>query len=195
MTDSTPVNWRALCAELLAGADEYTGMNPYMRLDNAMKAARAALAQPEPQGPSDKELLELMPETMRDEFSYAANVCSDAMGGRVKPGIFRVALNTAALEYAHAVLTRWGRPAIKPVPVSERLPGPEDCDAEGRCWLLTVEDDYPQWRLHSIQGAQPGGAMIWVPVDNDNGAMVDCFYTSHWLPHHALPVPQQEAGQ
>jgi hypothetical protein len=49
---------------------------------------------------------------MRDEFSYAARTCSDAMGGRVKPGIFRVALNTAALEYAQAVLARWGRHAI-----------------------------------------------------------------------------------
>lgn len=53
---------------------------------------------------TDQELLALMPETMRDEFSYAARVCSDATGGQVKPGIFRVALNTAALEYARAVL-------------------------------------------------------------------------------------------
>jgi hypothetical protein len=74
--------------------------------------ARALLAQPEPQGPSDEELLELMPETMRDEFSYAAKVCSDATGGQVKPGIFRVCLNHSALEYARAVLARWGRPAI-----------------------------------------------------------------------------------
>ena len=72
--------------------------------------ARAYLAQPEPEYPSDKELLELMPETMRDEFSYAAKVCSDATGGQVEPGIFRVALNTAALEYAQLVLTRWGNP-------------------------------------------------------------------------------------
>ena len=72
--------------------------------------ARAYLAQPEPEYPSDKDLLELMPETMRDEFSYAAKVCSDAAGGQVKPGIFRVALNTAALEYAQLVLTRWGNP-------------------------------------------------------------------------------------
>ena len=57
--------------------------------------------------PSDTELLELMPETMRDEFSYAAKVCSDATGGQVAPGIFRVALNTAALEYAQAVLARY----------------------------------------------------------------------------------------
>jgi len=72
------------------------------------RAHAAALAQPEPQGPTDEELLELMPETMRDEFSYAAKVCSDATGGQVKPGIFRVALNTVTLEYAHAVLARWG---------------------------------------------------------------------------------------
>lgn len=89
-----------------------------------------ALAQPEPQGHqsttegpavpegrepasvtndyTDKDLLELVPEAMRDEFSYAAKVCSDATGGQVKPGIFRVALNTAALEYAQAVLAKYG---------------------------------------------------------------------------------------
>ena len=61
-----------------------------------------------PEGPTDEELLELMPETMRDEFSYAAKVCSDATGGQAKPGIFRVCLNTAALEYARAVLARYG---------------------------------------------------------------------------------------
>jgi hypothetical protein len=62
---------------------------------------------------TDQELLALMPETMRDEFSYAARVCSDATGGKVEPGIFRVALNTAALEYAHAVL---GAADAKPTP-------------------------------------------------------------------------------
>jgi hypothetical protein len=89
--------------------------------------ARAYLAQPEiaPDGPAvpdgrepasvadqptDKELLDLMPETMRDEFSYAAKASSDATGGQVKPGIFRVCLNHSALEYARAVLARWGRP-------------------------------------------------------------------------------------
>ena len=69
--------------------------------------ARAYLAQPEPEYPSDKELLKLMPETMRDEFSYAAKVCSDATGGQVKPRIFRVGLNTAALEYARAILAHY----------------------------------------------------------------------------------------
>jgi hypothetical protein len=66
--------------------------------------------------PTDEELLKLMPETMRDEFSYAAKVCSDATGGQVRPGIFRVSLNTGALDYARVVLARWGLPQYQPIP-------------------------------------------------------------------------------
>jgi len=99
-------DFRALCAELLASYED-TFVISEPSDDPLVQQARAALAQPEPQAPTDEELLMLMPETMRDEFSYAAKTCSDAMGGRVKPGIFRVALNTAALEYARAVLACW----------------------------------------------------------------------------------------
>ncbi len=108
-------DFRALCAELTDALDtwlmahHYGGVPPQDGADaELVLRARAALAQPEPQGPSDKELLGLIPEIMRDEFSYAAKVCSDATGGQVKPGIFRVALNTAALEYAQAVLAKYG---------------------------------------------------------------------------------------
>lgn len=68
--------------------------------------ARAYLAAPD--GPSDAELLELMPETMRDEFAACANTYSTATGGVVKPGIFRTVLNTVALEYARAVVAAYG---------------------------------------------------------------------------------------
>jgi hypothetical protein len=301
MTDPTPTDWRALCAELLKAWEIELG--DLHQTNRLCKRARTALAQPEPQmetvawcssddfndaakkrqsfsgwreqhpdcdlalcvfpvtaqpepqGATDKELLELMPETMRDEFSYAANVCSDAIGGRVKPGIFRVALNTAALEYAHAVLarwgtpaiepqgptdeelkqllfndyrgviefvcdveeeahvmagshvqfaravlTRWGRPAIepvpadellaayragaadaaiKPVPVAERLPGLKDCDGEGKCWFWADQlgdyDDDWGWKLLDRTYGPSWGA-------------------SHWLPHHALLVPQEEGN-
>jgi hypothetical protein len=109
----TDPNFRALCEELLQLEQEqpaeYTDWK--MRYNAAIARTRAALAQPESVAPTDEELLELMPETMRDEFSYAAKVCSDATGGQVKPGIFRVCLNHAALEYARAVLARWGTPA------------------------------------------------------------------------------------
>jgi len=117
-------DFRALCAELLASYED-TFVISEPSDDPLVQQARAALAQPEiaPDGPAvpdgrepasvtdqptDKELLELMPETMRDEFSYSAKVCSDATGGQVKPGIFRLCLNHSALEYARAVLARWG---------------------------------------------------------------------------------------
>ncbi len=164
-------DFRALCAELnkwvieLAASHSNLSDSGIAKVNELVDRTVATLAQHEPQGPTDEEL---------EDLADAMNVTGDPV-----PAMRR------ALEL-------WPRPAIEPVPVAKRLPGPEDCDAEGRCWLLTVEDDYPQWRLHSIQGAQPGGYMIWVPVDSD-GAMVDCFYTSHWLPAHALPMPQQEA--
>jgi len=63
--------------------------------------------QPNPLEPTDQELLEMMPEEMRDEYSYAAQVCSEATG--VEPGIFRVVLNTVSLQYARAILSKWGK--------------------------------------------------------------------------------------
>jgi hypothetical protein len=125
--------------------------------------------------PSDRELLELMPESMRDEFSYAAKTCSDATGGQVKPRIFRVCLNTVALEYACAVLARWGTPnleetrsSLAPIPVSERLPEAGDCDAEDNCW--------------------------WFDPHADGSWYMDTFMSTytHWLPAHALPLPNGE---
>ena len=69
-------------------------------------------------------------------------------------------------------------PASQPVPVSERLPRPEDCDVEGRCWMLgKVERD---WRLIN-------------PEKSGLPHLRYCF--SHWLPFHALLLPEQEAHQ
>jgi hypothetical protein len=102
-------DFRALCEKLMNEAI-YLGSIPYDQAPNPelIAQARAALAQPEPMAPTDDELLELMPETMRAEFSFSAKVCSDATGAQVKPGLFRVVLNTAAVEYARAVLAKWG---------------------------------------------------------------------------------------
>jgi hypothetical protein len=115
MTDTNP---RDLIKRLADIADALDGRNPlvsaqgqamdgFTALANfrALAAeARVYLAQPEPEEPTDEELLALMPESMRDDFSYAAKVASDATGGQAKPGIFRICLNHSALEYARAVL-------------------------------------------------------------------------------------------
>ena len=114
MTDFTPTNWRALCAELFAIVErEHSGTSCLAEL--RIRTA-TALAQSGPQGPT-------------------------------------------------------GRPAIEPVPVSERLPGREDCDPSFQCWWFTPSEE--KWILWPIKWASP-----------------EC---SHWLPHWALPVPQQEA--
>jgi hypothetical protein len=69
---------------------------------------------------------------------------------------------------ARAVLARWGNhPAIpdsshQPTPVTERPPGPEDCDAQERCWQLI-----PYW--------------LMPPTEQ-----------TPWLPYDALPLPSKE---
>lgn len=172
-------DYRALCVELLEALENAIrvihhedGTRHISTADAVIAKADAALAQPEPVGPTDDELLELMPETMRDEFSYAAKVCSDATGGQVKPGIFRVCLNHTALEYARAILARWGRPAIIPIPVSERLPYDAECSDEGECWWFHAGAE--RWDL------LPRPPLKWMEW-------------SHWLPAHVLPLPGQPA--
>jgi hypothetical protein len=101
MTDTKPRDLIKLLIDALKKECNWID-NP--KHDELIAKASIYLAQSGPVAPTDEELLELMPETMRDEFGYAAKVCSDATGGQVKPGIFRVCLNHTALEYARAVL-------------------------------------------------------------------------------------------
>jgi hypothetical protein len=76
-----------------------------------------------------------------------------------------------AADRAKAVLARYGTPANEPVPVSKRLPGPDDCDAEGRCWIFMPDiGTDPSWRLTDPRDIGP--------------------YHTHSLPHHALPTPE-----
>lgn len=70
--------------------------------------------------------------------------------------------------FARAVLSRYGNRPPQPILLSERLPGPEDCDAEGKCWLISRLSN-SRWNLDTLNAGI-------------------CFYT-HWLPHYALPLP------
>ena len=162
--------YRAICAELLSGLDELA--NPrypfpgYTRC--AMDRARALLAEPEAEGPTDEEIMELMPQQMRDDLAAAAR----AMIGFDNPkaaAACRIILNRHAVDHARAVLARWGRPTPQPVAVSERLPG-----AALSWWYEPDEDDDEgyggTWTLLRIRGAT---------------------YTyTHWLPANALPTPE-----
>jgi len=66
----TEPNFRALCQELMDEAI-YLGSLPYEQDPDPdlIERARAALAQPEPQGPSDEELVELFNE---NDWNYVS---------------------------------------------------------------------------------------------------------------------------
>jgi hypothetical protein len=129
----------------------------------------ATLAQPEPEGVGDVQIMELMPQQLQKDLATVSRLAAHGAGPDVGPGLFRVSLNTGIIEHCRAVLIHYTRPATEPVPVAERLPGPGDCDAEGRCWLTSVD-------------VEPG----WV-LDNPE----QCTNWTHWRPHHALPLPQR----
>jgi hypothetical protein len=72
-------------------------------------------------------------------------------------------------------------PAVVPVAVSARRPGPEDCDEDGFCWMgygyrlpgENEKDSYAMWML--------------MPSEESSGEV--------WRPAHAIPLPQAgEAG-
>jgi hypothetical protein len=169
-------DFRALCAELLEALENAIrviyhedGTKHISTADPVIAKADAALAQPESQGqvlarvkfaerefncPSDIVLRQYC-----DDWFY-----SDPERSEVDP----VDLCRDAIKLFAQI------PA--PVPVSERLPEPEDCDAEGRCWWGIPQTSITQ--MHWIYRKKKR----W-----DDGA------TTHWLPHWALPVPRAEA--
>ena len=84
-------------------------------------------------------------------------------------------------EAAHAA---WNRRAAltqpepdgltpQPILVSERLPGPEDCDAEGLCWWWCSPAE--RWLRCGIPQPDPTSRIH-----------------THWLPAHALPLPADD---
>jgi hypothetical protein len=120
MTEPTTTDWRALCARMADELDHYRQLlMDDRRATHALAAeARAALAQPEPQGPSDEELLRIY---------------------RVARYCYQVEEYKRELDFARAVLARWGRPAIEPVPKQE--------------------DIHYAWELHDAEGEwQAGGS-------------------------------------
>ena len=119
---------------------------------------RAALAEPEMEGstpqPADGEVAELV-AWMRNQVT-----------------VHEVAQTQWAKRFVRAasLLERLSPP--QPVPVSERLPGAEDCDAEGRCW----------WGVPALPSLAPA-SWRFVSAEDRFGSEL------YWLPANALPQP------
>jgi hypothetical protein len=169
-------DFRALCAELQEAVQLYAGLDPaaadtpvnqrVARLMDAMANTTAALAQPEPQGPM--------------AWMYRGEPYFDGERWREN---WKVTLDEKVARFNSGnkePVPLWGRPAIEPVPVSERLPGPEDCDAEGWCWLQQPHPATPE-------------APVWRLMPAKYASTIYC--TTHWLSHWALPVPGVEGEQ
>ena len=70
---------------------------------------RALLAQPEQVAPTDEEIMELMPQQMRDDLAAAAYALAGFYRADPKAvGLIRITLNRHAVDHARAVLAKWG---------------------------------------------------------------------------------------
>ena len=109
--------------------------------------------------PTDEEIMELMPQQMRDDLATAARV-QLGFDNPKAAGAMRIILNRHAVDHARAVLAKWGH--LTPQPVwadihyaweledaegewqaggsANRL---EDVQREGNRYLQTYEQDGP----------------------------------------------------
>ena len=198
-TTPIPPNWRGLCEELADSIELLLEMRPADAKPLSIteeRYARALLAQPEPEvGPTDEELLELYrgPGTFSPvEFAREAIAADRARRPAPAPAAGEVGELLAWLRltagsdnsYSRVRLTRaadlLSQRHPSPVPVSVRLPQPEDCDAEGRCWWFNPGEPAmsnphiatSSWGLCRMLNGKPMG--------------------THWLSAHALPLPARE---
>ena len=103
-------DYRVLCAELVelsAPVDSISQLTERLQRLNALAdRARALLAEPVAEGPTDEDLVEALRRLL------------------IWPPRSTEAACEQDYTFARAVLAKWGRPAPQPVPVSERLPEP-----------------------------------------------------------------------
>jgi hypothetical protein len=143
---------------------DYAVGHPNHDTDEIVEAARTALAQSEPEGPTNEEIDALERKCWKLESLVEYDPCTGFSEVFPKDETFD------HRAFAHAVLKRWGHPTIEPVPVAERPWEREGwCDAEQACWAIGHRD---RWER------------VYVPGRDWSNPT----YT-HLLPHHALPIP------
>ena len=101
--------YRALCAELLEALEIQLDE---LRFNNRLCIrARSLLAQPVAEGPTDEEIMELMPQQLRDDLSHAARAIAGFDPANIKAaGAMRIILNRHAVNHVRAVLAKWSHP-------------------------------------------------------------------------------------
>ena len=211
--------FRTLCAELVDSVELLLEMRavdakPMAITEDRVSRARALLAQPVAEGPTDEALANFTawfcrnypgPDTLIHRPEWHApkvfRAAADAIArfGRPTPQPPADGEVAELVEWLQSMRDLAGehnpdeqrrytraaelleRPTPQPVAVSERLPGPEDCDKLETCW---------QWEP-DINGHHPLG--LWERVHRDWVSDPDSD-TTHWLPANALPTPEATNG-
>ena len=111
--------------------------------------------------PTDEEIMELMPQQLRDDLSHAARALAGFDRANIKAaGAMRIILNRHAVDHARVVLDKWGHLTPQPVWADihyawelEDAEGEwqaggsanslEDVQREGNRYLQTYEQDGP----------------------------------------------------
>jgi hypothetical protein len=144
-------------------------------VEDVADLASAVLAGAQPASPEPVVAAEISDEELLRTYGLAKqNHCYE---GPIDDWPKR-AERAATLCGLRAVLARYARPAIQPVAVSERLPGPEDLDSEGTCWMFN-----PIMLYYCLFRPDPSAHTYWLP---------------HWalpLPAADLPAADQQEGR
>jgi hypothetical protein len=163
-------DFRALCAELVAAINQHVAdvedPEPFTAL---IARARAAVNQPEGDGPGDEAPYEDAP------VWYGSNDAAAWQAGRQNGWL--------------VALARWGRPAapaVEPIPVSERLP--EDTD----CLVITAYDGTSSFDEHYCYLAKEfrhcGRVLLIWELKPTSALKLDLPFT-YWLPASTRFLP------
>lgn len=152
-------NYKNRCAELAQHLDDTLDFTISSETRKYLKAlistVRSELAEPEMEGstprPADGEVEELV--AWLNDHAYVLN----EHGARIV---------RRAVDLLKQLPPR-------PISVTERLPGPEDCDAEERCW----------WGAPALPSPVPA-SWRFVSAEDRFGSEL------YWLPANALALPQ-----
>jgi len=176
-------DFRALCAELVEDIEEWMDGTDHCPPSSValVNRARAALARPEPQGPTDEELLQIAASSIAPYESCGISTGEYEAETECAVEVY----GSELIAFARAVLARWGRAAIEPVPQQD--------------------DVHYAWELHDAEGEwQAGGsANSLEDVQREGNRYLQTYAQDG--PHKLIierhcvttiePVPKQEGEQ
>jgi hypothetical protein len=140
---TTRTDWRRTCAELiedvcyLIDCVDHDCCDPValMECREHLSQTRTALAQPEPEGPTERIA------------SIATAVRECAFGWEPTARLIGNVCAEDVADLCGAILTRYARPTTEPVPVAERPWEREGWrDPDGECWWCPP-DGPPYWQM------------------------------------------------